>query len=139
LGFFCIINIYHYIAIYQHKLKQQGTHAAVGLRDVGDEERGHDSIGGVLLEDLEGLKVGHAAVRPAELLVRDHGQGGSRGGDVGRDDGATLELDHRAPVLQALREGVVGALGDRQAVDDLDVVGSLDGRQGVLAQELPQG
>mmetsp|Transcript_22881 Transcript_22881/g.56899 ORF Transcript_22881/g.56899 Transcript_22881/m.56899 type:complete len:553 (-) Transcript_22881:533-2191(-) len=91
------------------------------VEDVVHQHCGHDRIGGVLLEDLV-LEVGHAAVHPCERLVVQHTQRRGRGRHHRRHDRARLELEHGAPVLHPLCEGVVGPLGERDAVDVLHLL-----------------
>lgn len=109
------------------------TYRAVALGHIRDQQPSHHGIGGLLLKDLKRLEIRHAAVGPAEGLVGHHRQGGGGGRDGGGHDTAGVILDHRAPVLQALRQSVVGSLGDGQPVHYLDVI--LQRGQRVLAQE----
>mmetsp|Transcript_11366 Transcript_11366/g.37594 ORF Transcript_11366/g.37594 Transcript_11366/m.37594 type:complete len:595 (-) Transcript_11366:363-2147(-) len=88
------------------------------------EQRRHHGVGRLLLEDLV-LEVRHASVRPSEGLVREDADRGGRRRDTGRDDGAALELDHRAPVLHPLGQRIVRPLRHRQPVNVLDELAAL--------------
>mmetsp|Transcript_17798 Transcript_17798/g.24871 ORF Transcript_17798/g.24871 Transcript_17798/m.24871 type:complete len:235 (-) Transcript_17798:718-1422(-) len=82
------------------------------------ESRCHDRVSGFLVKNLEGLEVRDSAVSPLERDLVHHAR--SRGGrsDVGRHRNAAFIRDDCAPVLESLRQGVVGALVDNQAVHE---------------------
>mmetsp|Transcript_1064 Transcript_1064/g.2949 ORF Transcript_1064/g.2949 Transcript_1064/m.2949 type:complete len:390 (+) Transcript_1064:469-1638(+) len=114
-----------------------GILGTVGVEDVVHEHRRHHRVRRLLFEDLI-LEVGHAAIGPRESLVVDDGQRRRRGRHHRRHRRARFELHHRAPVLHALRERVVGPLRDGEAVDELDLLATLgvDGLLEVLDEEL---
>mmetsp|Transcript_11006 Transcript_11006/g.19415 ORF Transcript_11006/g.19415 Transcript_11006/m.19415 type:complete len:370 (-) Transcript_11006:585-1694(-) len=109
--------------------------------DIGDEHSCHKRVGGVLHEDLVRLEVRHARISPAEGLIAHHRERRSGRGNVRGHCVVVVVRDNRTPVLQALRQRVVGALRNTQTVDELHLaaVRGGDRRQGVLDQAGAQG
>mmetsp|Transcript_6807 Transcript_6807/g.22006 ORF Transcript_6807/g.22006 Transcript_6807/m.22006 type:complete len:357 (-) Transcript_6807:1368-2438(-) len=86
-----------------------------GVEDVVDEDGAHDGVGRLLFKNFK-AKVRHAAVGPGKRLVVDNAQRRRRRGDHGRRRMPARVRGHGAPMLHALRQGVVRALRDAQAV-----------------------
>mmetsp|Transcript_38411 Transcript_38411/g.89629 ORF Transcript_38411/g.89629 Transcript_38411/m.89629 type:complete len:371 (-) Transcript_38411:684-1796(-) len=96
-----------------------GARRRLGVADIVNEEDAHDGVGEVRVEDLDRLPEVGPAISGSKHLVGEHRGGGGGGGNREGDGGATLTSEDRPPLLDALGEGVVGALGSHEGVGEV--------------------